>query len=76
MINIRDEDDKIDEQKLRDCREIRDCCHIIKDSFPVNAEVFIGDMDYDYDILTYLIIKKEGKEPEVVIGQNIFAFID
>ena len=69
-INSRHGDDIIDEQKLRDC------CDIIKHSFPMNAEVFIGDMDFDYDILTYLIIKKEGKEPEVVIGQNVFAFID
>ena len=69
-INSRHGDDTIDEQKLTDC------CDIIKHSFPMNAEVFIGDKDFDYDILTYLIIKKEGKEPEVVIGQNVFAFID
>ena len=69
-INSRHGDDKIDEQKLRDC------CNIIKDSFPMNSEVCIGDMDYDYDILTYMIIKEEGKEPENVIGKNLFVFVD
>ena len=69
-INSRHGDDKIDEQKLRDC------CNIIKDSFPMNSEVCIGDMDYDHDILTYMIIKEEEKEPENVIGKNLFVFVD
>ena len=42
----------------------------------MNSEVCIGDMDYDYDILTYMIIKEEGKEPENVIGKNLFVFVD
>ena len=70
----RHEDEKIDEQKLRDCLERSNCCDVIKDSFPMNAEVFIADMDLhdDNEILTNLIIKEVGKEPDIVIGHNVF----
>ena len=68
-------DEKIDEQKLRDCLERSNCCDVIKDSFPMNAEVFIADMYVyvDDEILTNLIIKEAGKEPEIVIGHNVFV---
>ena len=46
-INNCGDHEKLDEQKLRDCREISDCCDVIKDSFPMNAEVFITDMVID-----------------------------
>ena len=66
---------KIDEQKLRDCLERSNCCDVIKDSFPMNVEVFIADMDvYDDDqTLTNLIIKEAGKEPDIVIGHKVFV---
>ena len=69
------EDEKIDEQKLRDCLERSNCCDVIKDSFPMNAEVFIADLDlyHDDEILTNLIIKEAGKEPDIVIGHNVFV---
>ena len=68
----RNEDEEIDEQKIRDCLERINCCEVIKDSFPMNVEVFIADMDvYDDDqTLTNLIIKEAGKEPDIVIGHN------
>ena len=71
----RNEDEQIDEQKLRDCLERSNCCDVIKDSFPMNAEVFIADMDLhdDNETLTNLIIKEVGKEPDIVIGRNVFV---
>ena len=65
-------EEKIDEQKLRDCLERSNCCDVIKESFPMNAEVYINEMDvYVYDeTLTNLIIKEAGKEPDIVIGRN------
>ena len=71
----RHEDEKIDEQKLRDCLERSNCCDVIKDSFPMNAEVFIADLDlyHNDEILTNLIIKEAGKEPDIVIGHNVFV---
>ena len=75
------EDEKFDAQKFRDCREIRDCCDIIKDNFPMKAEVVIADLavldilndDIYGDDLTNLIKKEEGKEPEIVIGTSWFS---
>ena len=66
-------DEKIDEQKLRDCLERSNCCDFIKDSFPMNAEVFIADMDLYDETLTNLIIKEAGKKPDIVIGHNVFV---
>ena len=64
-----EEDEKFEAQKFRDCLEIRDCCDIIKDNFPMKAEVVIADMDiYNPDDLTNLIKKEEGKEPQIVCG--------
>ena len=62
-----EKDEKFEAQKFRDCLEIRDCCDIIKDNFPIKAEVVIADMDiYNPDDLTNLIKKEEGKEPKIV----------
>ena len=68
----RHEDEEIDKQKIRDCLERGNCCNVIKESFPMNAEVYIGDMDVcdDDETLTNLIIKEAGKEPDIVIGRN------
>ena len=69
----RHEDEKIDGQKLRDCLERSNCCEVIKDSFPKDAEVFIADMDVYDETLTNLIIKEAGKEPDIVIGHKVFV---
>ena len=66
------EDEEIGKQKIRDCLERGNCCNVIKESFPMNAEVYIGDMNVcdDDETLTNLIIKEAGKEPDIVIGRN------
>ena len=46
---------------------------ISSDSFPMNAEVFIADMDLFDETLTNLIIKEAGKKPDIVIGHNVFV---
>ena len=64
----RDEDEKFDAQNFGHLLEIKNCCDIIKNNFPMNSEVVIADLDGD-DYLTNLIEKEEGENPKIVIYQ-------
>ena len=70
-------------QKFGHILEIRECCEIIKNNFPMNSEVVIADLSYrsywsdevqpfEYlsrgRYLTNLIEKEEGKNPKIVNG--------
>ena len=64
---------EFDAQKFGHIVEIRDCCDIIKNNFPMNSEVVIADVSiisiqpFKY-YLTNLIEKKEGEDPKIVYG--------
>ena len=70
-------EEHFDAQKFGHVLEIRDCCKIIKNNFPMNSEVVIADMAAfgqfgPADYLTNLIEKKEGENPKIVNGLSEF----
>ena len=81
-INSRDDFKRFDAQKFGHILEIRECCEIIKNNFPMNSEVIIADWSYwsyrsfsfpfEYlfsgDYSTNLIEKERGENPKIVNG--------
>ena len=79
QIDGRDANEKFDAQNFGHLLEIKNCCNIIKNNFPMNSEIVIADKcwmdDFGDYYLTNLIEKEEGENPKIVngLGQSLFS---